>query len=301
MAKQLIRDIVFWVAVVFFFMFFLPVWGQEFTLLDRVSIAHRSVRLSDIVKEPVPSGLDAQVAFAPEKGDVLFLTPNEVMRRIGEKAVIKGQGVYVYRASKVIKGADLAKIIASLLPKGWQASSSLPSIIVPEGASFSLEFSDTCMGQACYVKLLAQAGDVSYSALEFKAVRIESVLVWKAKRDILKGEVIGKGDIYLAASSGVDKAGRRFFSKWDSPIGLCARAFIPKSNPIERRFVEKRYIVKTGDIVDVKLSKGAVVLKMRARSLENGSVGDTVKAMNLSSGRIFFAKVVGKNLLEVVL
>ncbi len=299
MVKSIIKDIVFLAAVIFFFMFFLPIWGSEFTLLEKITLNRPDVFFSDLVKEPVPSDLDKRIAYA-QKGDVLFLNAGEILRRLGRKVELKGRGVYVYRASRLLMADELRQIIANLLPEGWKISGSLSSVLAPVNADFSVKFSDECLAGSCFVDLYAhlQGQDVDMKLISFKVERF-NVRFWRLCRDVKKGDVISRADVELAPL----KKGymREFLSQDESPVGLTARRFLPKGSFIEKGFVEKRYIVRKGAIVDVKLRSNGIVLSSRAVALENGSVGDWIELENPSSHRVFFAEVVGKNELEVEL
>ncbi len=56
---------------------------------------------------------------------------------------------------------------------------------------------------------------------------------------------------------------------------------------IDLTCISKPYQVKRGDIVEVVLKRGSIIIMLKAQALENGSYGDTIELKNLKSGKKF--------------
>jgi flagella basal body P-ring formation protein FlgA len=68
---------------------------------------------------------------------------------------------------------------------------------------------------------------------------------------------------------------------------------------LRQRHLQKRKLVSRGDIVNVQLDSGAFSISARATALEDGYIGDTIRARNQESGRILQARVMGPGQLEI--
>jgi flagella basal body P-ring formation protein FlgA len=92
--------------------------------------------------------------------------------------------------------------------------------------------------------------------------------------------------------------GDTIFNKEDL-IGMTAKRTIPAGQIITQQDVTPPVLVKRNDLVTIIYKSGAVQLSAKARSLGNGSRGDNLQFMNMTSKKTFDAKVTGPQLAEV--
>ncbi|HYP18322.1 MAG TPA: flagellar basal body P-ring formation chaperone FlgA [Opitutus sp.] len=63
--------------------------------------------------------------------------------------------------------------------------------------------------------------------------------------------------------------------------------------------IQRRPLVKKGNVVEVSAAHGQLVITMKALAMENGAAGDTVTVRNPESRKDFAAKVVDENRVQV--
>ena len=68
---------------------------------------------------------------------------------------------------------------------------------------------------------------------------------------------------------------------------------------IQWRDIERRALVRKGDMIDVVASDGMLTVKMKALALQNGASGEMITVRNMQSKRDISALVVGENQAQV--
>ncbi len=81
--------------------------------------------------------------------------------------------------------------------------------------------------------------------------------------------------------------------------GMELRGSLPAGRPLDRRLLVAAKAVERGDLIQIRMRSGAVVLQAPAQAEESGSVGDQIRCRNLDSGRRLVARVVSPKLAEV--
>ncbi len=81
-------------------------------------------------------------------------------------------------------------------------------------------------------------------------------------------------------------------------IGLTPRRMVLAGKPILADEVQAPVIVKRGDMVTMKFEKGTLALTTRAKALQDGAMGDTIRVVNATSNKMLDAQVSGSQ--EVV-
>ena len=130
---------------------------------------------------------------------------------------------------------------------------------------------------------------------ESRHLKLEASLfeeVWLVEQKLTRGEVPEKAslrpvtrDIYRERGSPIPAS--ESLSRYE------LRRTLPEGRLLTWDDLTERPAVRRGDLVQIRVEKGALQVTVRGRSLENGLIGDTVAVKNTSSHRELLAKVTG--------
>jgi flagella basal body P-ring formation protein FlgA len=122
--------------------------------------------------------------------------------------------------------------------------------------------------------------------------------VWVATRRLDRGESINSS---VAALKEVDVlSGTRDLLNSSIDLGFYEIAqTVLADQPITRKDVALRRLVRRGREVDVVVNQGALNISMKGIALNDGGVGETVAVRNKDSKKDFQAQVVGDNTVQV--
>ena len=81
---------------------------------------------------------------------------------------------------------------------------------------------------------------------------------------------------------------------------LQANRVIVAGDTLRRSMVSLAAAVKKGDLIEIKIKKGALSVSAMVRALTDGSVGDVIGVVNAESGRPLRAKIVDIGSLEII-
>lgn len=81
---------------------------------------------------------------------------------------------------------------------------------------------------------------------------------------------------------------------------LQANRIIVAGDALRRSMVSLAAAVKKGDLIEIRIEKGALSVSATVRALTDGSVGDVIEVVNAESGRPLRAKIVGIGSLEII-
>ncbi|MFO7724820.1 MAG: flagellar basal body P-ring formation chaperone FlgA [Oceanipulchritudo sp.] len=136
---------------------------------------------------------------------------------------------------------------------------------------------------------------VNGESRESRHLKLEASLfeeVWLVQQKLARGETPGKDSLRAVT--------RDVFRERGSPVpateGLSRyelRRTLPEGRLLTWDDLTERPAVRRGDIVEIRVEKGALQVTVRGRSLEDGVIGDTVTVKNTSSHRELLTKVTG--------
>ncbi len=115
-----------------------------------------------------------------------------------------------------------------------------------------------------------------------------------AMANIPTGKLIQKNQVRLKSSedSLLDEATAR---NLDEVIGFMPKTFLRAYLPIRKNQIAAPPDVAKGELVNVQVNSGAAHLVVQGKAQSEGVRGSTILIRNLSSGKDFRARVVGKN------
>ena len=81
---------------------------------------------------------------------------------------------------------------------------------------------------------------------------------------------------------------------------LQANRIIVSGDALRRSMVSLAAAVKKGDLIEIRIEKGALSVSAMVRALTDGSVGEVIEVVNAESGRSLRAKIVDIGSLEII-
>lgn len=94
-------------------------------------------------------------------------------------------------------------------------------------------------------------------------------------------------------------APERFALSEDDLVGTKLRGSVRAGQPLDRRLLVVSETIERGDLIQIRVHAGAIVLQTPAAAEESGSIGDIIRCRNLDSGQRISARVVSAKLAEV--
>jgi flagella basal body P-ring formation protein FlgA len=112
------------------------------------------------------------------------------------------------------------------------------------------------------------------------------------RRSMTKGEIITRGDLMMIPISAQQNYG--LFINPEDLIGRRIRTPVNATDPVRARQLEPRYLVEKNKLVTIAVSVNGLYVEMTGKALQDGQIGEVVKAENLSSGKTITGKVTGQ-------
>jgi len=151
-----------------------------------------------------------------------------------------------------------------------------------------------------YVKLIAEVnvnGQVKNEVLLSGYIDVfESVVC--TSRNLKRGEVIEKDDIYLAKRN-VSHLSQKVITHIDKAGGLRAKHNIKADTCLKEWMLEKTPVVERGDIIMIFAESGDLKVTVPGKVLMKGCTGELIKVQNLMSKKDIYAKVVNSSTVMV--
>lgn len=82
-------------------------------------------------------------------------------------------------------------------------------------------------------------------------------------------------------------------SKRQDAYGRVVKRTIMRHQPIQSRYLEKRYDILSGENFEIEVTRGGFSFSISAIALEDGVIGDEITARNISSQKEFSAIITG--------
>ncbi|MCQ8877520.1 flagellar basal body P-ring formation chaperone FlgA [Pseudoalteromonas shioyasakiensis] len=121
-----------------------------------------------------------------------------------------------------------------------------------------------------------------------------------AKRDLQRGEILTT-DLLAKRQLNIANFRHGMELNIDPLIGMQVRRDINSGDVINRRLLEKSYLVNRDQHIELQVTTDTFSARVTAISLEDGQLGQRVKVKNLSSGKIIEGKVIAKGTVKTSL
>jgi flagella basal body P-ring formation protein FlgA len=120
----------------------------------------------------------------------------------------------------------------------------------------------------------------------------------RAKRDIEAGEELHSSD-FEAAKGPLPGLAKTYLTDTAELAGMASRRQIAQGDSIVREDLVPATVIHRGDLVELRLRSGSVLLRTAARAEQDGSIGGSVRCKNLQSNRLIEATVLSARVVEV--
>lgn len=119
-----------------------------------------------------------------------------------------------------------------------------------------------------------------------------------ASRQLKKGEIITKDDIYLARKN-ISHLSSKILTDPGKVVGLRVKHNIKEDTPLKEWMLERAPIVKRGDMVTILAESGALRVTVPGKVLEKGYLGELIRVQNAMSKRQIHARVINNSTVVV--
>jgi flagella basal body P-ring formation protein FlgA len=123
-------------------------------------------------------------------------------------------------------------------------------------------------------------------------------LVVVARKVIEPGEVISQVDLALVPGR-QERGVQKTFSRIADIAGQVAKTRIAAGRPITSRAVRSVHAVKRGQAVTVVRYENMIKIAMKGRAIQDGSLGEMIRVLNIRSNKMIDGRVMGSGLVEI--
>ena len=119
-----------------------------------------------------------------------------------------------------------------------------------------------------------------------------------SSRALSKGTILGDSDVYLKEFD-VKRLSSSYFSNPAELIGREIKRAISSNQIIPPSLVEKKLLIRKGDLVYIEAKKGSMSVRMTGTAQQNGSLGEQISVTNTRSGKKVRGYVKGRGIISV--
>lgn len=130
-----------------------------------------------------------------------------------------------------------------------------------------------------------------------RALRVRALPV--LTRPVGRGEVIGDDDLELREVPVRTVPGDALVDI-AAIVGMAARRALRADQPLRERDVESPRMVERNTVVVATYRVPGLTITVRARALDDGALGDTIRVLNMQSNRIIETRIIGVNHVEAI-
>lgn len=192
---------------------------------------------------------------------------------------------------------ELRKREADVFVSRFEVTGNRP---VPDGKTSFKLFQKNRIRAGGYVKLIAAVtvnGQVENEVMLSGYIDVFEIVVC-ASRDLKKGEVIKKDDVYLRKIKD-SRLSPKIFTHMDKVSGLRAKHNIKADTCLKEWMLEKAPVVERGDLITIFAESGNLKVTVPGIVLMNGCTGEVIKVQNSMSKKDIYATVVNNSTVMV--
>ncbi len=123
-------------------------------------------------------------------------------------------------------------------------------------------------------------------------IRIKATVVQAARR-LRYGSAITEGDL-RAECVEIKDARKAYIRDPHEAVGMILRRAVAEGEPLTRDMLSRPLLVRSGEMVRLRLRRAAVRLTMNARAEQSGRLGQFIRVRNIDFSRTLRAQVVGR-------
>ncbi|WP_290705596.1 flagellar basal body P-ring formation chaperone FlgA [Amphritea sp.] len=119
-----------------------------------------------------------------------------------------------------------------------------------------------------------------------------------SSRALSKGTILGDSDTYLREFD-LKRLTSPYFSDPAELVGREIKRAIASNQVISPSLVEKKLLIRKGDLVYIEANKGAMSIRMTGTAKQNGSLGEQISVTNTRSGKTIRGYVKSRGIISV--
>ncbi|MBN0986793.1 flagellar basal body P-ring formation protein FlgA [Amphritea sp. ZJ14W] len=119
-----------------------------------------------------------------------------------------------------------------------------------------------------------------------------------SSRALSKGTILGDSDIYLKEYD-TKSLSSAYFTNPGELIGREVKRSLASNQIISPTLVEKRLLIRKGDLVYIEARKGAMTVRMTGTAEQDGSLGEQISVINSRSGKQVYGYVKSQGVVSV--
>ncbi len=117
-------------------------------------------------------------------------------------------------------------------------------------------------------------------------------------RALSKGTILGDSDIYLKEFD-TRRLTSPYFTNPGELIGREIKRAITANQIISPTLVEKKLLIRKGDLVYIEANKGAMLIRMTGTAEQDGALGEQITVINSRSGKKVYGYVKSQGVISV--
>ncbi|MEM1399307.1 MAG: flagellar basal body P-ring formation chaperone FlgA [Pseudomonadota bacterium] len=268
------------------------------------------VRLGDLFSIESSHQAMTPVAKAPAPGRQVTVSPKWLKRLAASHGVVAPDAgpLTVRRLGSTLTSDDLLTVIRQALADETgldnveirlDGGSTLLTVAGTDDPTLSVENLrfDPTAGRFAASLIAAKGGDILLErALTGSVVTMVEMPV--LSRALQSGTMIGANDLTMVTLASDDIAPNTMTDA-NRLIGMVADRSLRAGRPILEHQVAQPLLVKRGTLITMQFRQGALTINARGRALVDGSFGQSVRVLNIDSGRTIEARVVGPDTVEM--
>lgn len=283
--------------------------AQKPTLRPAVLVASDVVRIGDLVADVDSEKADIALFRAPDLGETGSVQVATVIKALRPYLFSIDSGdiaeVSVTRASRMIGSAEIKQRIAEIAAERLRVSD-------PKVITVSLDMpAPTLHLDIAAAPLLPKRMkfdprdgrfDVTFESGE-SHVRLTGSAVESYDAVVLT-RPIARGDVLRASDLTIEKRPKSQFQSdtirdADAAIGMASQQTLRAGQTIRNADLTRPQLVKRGEPVMMRYEVPGIVLTVRGKAEEDGSLGDTINILNVQSKRVVQGVVSGPGQITV--
>lgn len=274
------------------------------------AVTNDRITLGDVF-DGVTSNADYYLAPAPAAGKTKTLNTADLMRisdafNLGWKPENRMQQVVIRRTSNNIDFYDIQTALQDKLSerlKGQKFEMSLSdrsvSLRVPDSKNKAVVVQNLSYNPAKGIFTATVSAAAAPETKTEVSGRLYEISQLPVLKDPLRpGDVISLGDIDYIDMRTLDITNNMVVDA-EKLVGLTPRRGIPAMKPVMAGDVQPPVIIKKGEMVTMTLRNNIVSLTTQGRALEDGSEGDVIRVMNITSKQVVGATVTGPQAVSI--
>jgi flagellar basal body P-ring formation protein FlgA len=292
--------------------------GLVVNLKEAALVQSATILLKDVADLRGPDSnqieklLQITLGSSPEFGSVKILTRHQIEQCIEaavgplrSDAFSGAAAIHVRVKGKAVNPEDIAALLKAYLRKtaSWKDSEieirsvgNLNGIELPPGnAELRLSSAAPLMSyKSIHAPIeIVLAGKTLRCFWITAAVAVNAEILVAAKR-ISLGKIVQAGDVEIKAVAIADLRGA-YARSFEDVVGKAAGRIYSPGDPVRCESFTVPSLVKSGEIIQLRLEREGIALTSQARAIEDGSLGQVIRVRNVEFSSIVKAQVTGRS------